>query len=240
MNYMVISPTSPKTEEQKSTDTKSPEEEKEEEQKEQIKEALAKPILIKQQKAEEEEKAKAYFSKREDLHEWQHLRSILSSDVEQQVMAVQALEKSPELAPPMALLLTSEFYFKQGKKEQAALYLLAAQFRSEFDIKRWPIVNESGISARKKEHPAYEALNLSSTLSGNLSGWIYSDKDRAKALFEKLKTWEADTPFAYLPTYDLDAEALEETDVETWHDLHQEALSSFIDEKSKIISILHP
>ena len=176
----------------------------------------------------------------EDLREWPYLRSILSSDPETQAQAVEELEKAPELAPPMVLLLTSRFYLEQNDKETAALYFLASKLRAEFDMKRWPVINESGIRARKKEHPAKETLTLSKTISKDLSGWILAKEPRAKTILNRLKNWEKNTPYHYRPTYDLENEYIDVTEADDWKDLHDEVVESFIKKQENILSIMHP
>ncbi len=215
-----------------------------EEEQAQIKEALEKPLMEKKKKQEElkksEEKERDYFTKQDELQEWAYLRSILSTSQEEQSLAIKELEKGPENASPMILLLASDFYFKQGNKEQAAIYFLASKLRAEFDIKRWTIINESGIRSRKKHHPAKEVIELSQSLSSELSSWILSNKQRAQTILKKLETWEKDTSYSYLPTYEINSEEFDFTEYEELKEMHDKHLKDFIKTQNDTLSLIHP
>ncbi len=177
-----------------------------------------------------------YFTKEEDLKEWPYLKSLLSSDPARQKMAIEYLEAHPEQVSPMVLLLATEYFLTQNKKEKAALYLYASQLRVRFDMERWPIVNESGISARKKTHPATETLLLSTTIAQGIYGWSLAQKPRFLKIMETLKEWDKATPYAYRPFYEIPSS----TEIETWTETLGQTRTDFFEKQIEMISAIHP
>lgn len=201
----------------------------EEKQKEQIRKAIFKPLQTKTDKLD-------YFVKEEKLQVFPYIRELLSSDPETRDAAIDRLEDYPEFASPMVLLLGAEYYAQQGNKEKAAIYLLVSQLRAQFDMKRWPVVNGSGLKSRQTTHPAKGTFSLSKQVSKQITGWAVADKSRALKILHDVKLWDKKTSYAYRPTYDLPSS----TDIETWQDLHNTASKSFIDKQVEIITLIHP
>jgi hypothetical protein len=233
MNYMLVksdskkAPPSPDVE--KSGTDEEQELTEEEKQKEQIRKAIFKPLQTKADKLD-------YFVKEDKLQEFPYIRELLSGDQETRDAAIERLEDYPEFASPMVLLLGAEYYAQQGNKEKAAIYLLVSQLRAQFDMQRWPVVNDSGLKSRQTTHPAKDTFSLSKQVSKQITGWAVADKSRALKILHDVKLWDKKTSYAYRPTYDLPSS----TDIETWRDLHEAASKSFIDKQVEIITLIHP
>ncbi len=196
---------------------------------------VIKPIIIGADIREGEKKG-PYFVEEDSLKEWPYLQSLISSDATQQSLAIQKLEKDPATASPMVLLLAADYFLKQNNKEKAALYLYASQLRAQFDMNRWPIINESGIRARHINHPAKKTLSLAQTTSQGLSGWVLSKKSRALTLFKTLKKWDQETPYAYKPFYEIPSS----TDLDTWEETLKDTRTEFFKKQAEIITAIYP
>lgn len=233
MNHIVVSPKTT-TPEQEGKEQKiiTPEEKdlaEEREKKDQVKKAIFKPLQTKADKLD-------YFVTYEKLQDFPYLRELLSSDQTTQDKAIEKIEEYPEFASPMALLLAAEYYNKKGEKEKAAFYLLGSQLRAKFDIERWPVMNDSGLRARQKQHPANSTFTLSKEVSKNILGWFVAQKPRALRILNDLKKWDRETSYAYKPTYEIPSK----TEQDTWQELHDTVTQDFINKQLEIITLIHP
>ncbi|MBL4588508.1 MAG: hypothetical protein JKY11_00315 [Alphaproteobacteria bacterium] len=204
-----------------------------------IKKTAKKPIILLKQgaiQASVPKKEIPYFEKEEKLKEWPYLRELLSSNARLQSLAVKDVDKHPNTASPMVLLLVADYHSKHGDKEKAALYLYASKLRAQFDMKRWPIINESGLRARQKSHPAKETLILSKSISSNLAGWYLSKESRAIRIMKLLERWEKSTAYTYRPTYEIPSSVKEKE----WKDIHDNLVKAFFAEQRNIIALVHP
>lgn len=177
-----------------------------------------------------------YFVPMDDVFEWPYIADLLSSDLTRKASSVAKLNDMPERASPMMLVLAAEYYLNMGNKEQAALYLYAAQLRAQFDIKRWPVpeIDEDN-PASFRDHPAYETINLSKDFAKGLTGWFISNKARAELLLQKIEAWDKATPYAYYPTYEVPSSV----DMDEWEDLHAQNVETFFADQRKILDVIH-
>ena len=237
MNHIVISP-SPETQTSVTPSISPPETPNVSSDKEEELDAK-KPIILPKKgsiQASVPKKDIPYFEKEENLKKWAYLRELLSSDSRLQSLAVKDVDNHPNTASPMILLLAADYHSKHGDKEKAALYLYASKLRSQFDMKRWPLINESGIRARQKTHPAKETLILSKSISSNLVGWYLSKKSRAIRIMKLLERWEKSTAYTYLPTYEIPSSTKEEE----WTEIHDNLVKEFFAKQHNIIALVHP
>lgn len=199
------------------------------------------------------------FVKQEDLKAWEHMHEVIALVNDESINKVLSLiESDPGNVPPQAMLFLTKALVDQKRMEEAALYFYIAQLRVSFDAARWPpriaaedlekikveqtkSADQQGQVIGAKNPSAYNPhsaiIALSSLSATPVSQWMFEDPARAKQVLDKVKKWDASTPYAYLPGYDLpQAQAFESWPklLESTRTSYFARMGEFIDGLSKL------
>lgn len=162
--------------------------------------------------------------KQEDLEKWDHMSeaALAHSDLEIQKL-VHIIESDRGAVPPQGLFLAAKSLADKGLMEQAAVYYFVGQLRLEFDMARWPAIqNKDDVKRRavdQKKSPDQVAPNLDSApridnphsgiknlgdqIGAPIISWVLKDPSRMDKMIKQVKEWDVSSPFEYLPDYDL-------------------------------------
>jgi hypothetical protein len=129
----------------------------------------------------------------------------------------------PGSVPPKGLLFIAKDLSERGRMDEAAFYYYAAQLRASFDQARFPPYSVEPVLAKKKDKrtedqrgetpspdtsavlidPHEPDTVLAMSIGPKISKWAMSDPSRLDTVMTKLRDWDAATPYAYLPDYDV-------------------------------------
>lgn len=160
----------------------------------------------------------------EDLEKWDHLDEAALSHSQKDVSnLIHIIESDRGAVPPQGLFLAAKSLADKNMMEQAAVYFFVGQLRLSFDMQRWPAIENADDLKRKaeddKKSPEQAAPNrdapprienphtgierLAASLGQPIIAWALKDPQRFSEILDKVKSWDAASPYAYLPEYDL-------------------------------------
>jgi hypothetical protein len=160
----------------------------------------------------------------DDLEKWSHLDEAALANTDKEVARlIYIIESDRGAVPPQGLFLAAKSLADKNLMEQAALYYLVGQLRLTFDMQRWPSVQNKDDIERKSEdskktsdqsapnidkppridNPHAGIKNLSDMVGSPIISWLVKNPARMNDVLAKVRVWDANAAYAYLPDYDL-------------------------------------
>lgn len=162
--------------------------------------------------------------KQDDLEKWDHMSeaALAHNDLEIQSL-VHVIESDRGAVPPQGLFLAAKSLADHNMMEQAAVYYFVGQLRLEFDMARWPAIqNKDDVkrraidskktadqaapnldSAPRIDDPHQGIKSLGDQIGAPIISWVLKDPARMDKMIKQVKEWDVSSPFEYLPDYDL-------------------------------------
>ena len=161
--------------------------------------------------------------KPEALEQWSHLGEVVLLQTRDSVnRMVKVVEADPGAVPPQGLFFLAKGLADQGQMDKAALYYFVGQLRLSFDTTRWPprmdpadvkrlqadknkTRDQRGQipvpSAPRYKNPHEAVALLAANIGAPISQWMLEDPSRGEKVLARVKKWDEETPYAYLPGY---------------------------------------
>lgn len=162
--------------------------------------------------------------KQEDLEKWDHMSeaALATSDKDIQNL-IHVIESDRGAVPPQGLFLAAKSLADKHMMEQAAVYYFVGQLRLNFDMARWPAIqNKDDVKRLAEEHkkspdqmspnldteprindPHQGIRNLADQIGAPIISWVLKDPARMNKMIAQTKEWDISSPYEYLPDYDL-------------------------------------
>ncbi len=160
----------------------------------------------------------------DDLEKWTHLDEAALSHNDKDIKnLIHIIESDRGAVPPQGLFLAAKSLADSNFMEQAAVYYFVGQLRLAFDMQRWPSVQNKDDLEKNEEdskkiqdqvaphhdapprihNPHIGIQNLSNGIGQPIIAWILKDPQRMDKVLNQVRIWDAASPYAYLPDYDL-------------------------------------
>ena len=191
----------------------------------------------------------------EDLEKWDHLNeaALANNDADIKKL-IHLIESDRGAVPPQGLFLAAKSLADRNLMERAAVYFTVGQLRLAFDMQRWPSVKNKEDIERKKidakktfdqsapnqdtppriDNPHIGIQNLSSGIGQPIIAWMLKDPARMSRVLNQARVWDAASPYAYLPDYDL----TEPIEFEKWEKILKRVRETYFARMDKIMKAM--
>ncbi|PZP53566.1 MAG: hypothetical protein DI586_10905 [Micavibrio aeruginosavorus] len=161
------------------------------------------------------------LKKTDTLTDWPYYADLMTIDNDTALdKVIRAVDIDPGSVPPKGLFYLAKALSERKRYEEAAFYYYAGQLRATFDMARFPpyAPSETAVKLDRRTedqigsvpkadtviiNPHEPISILALSIGSPIARWAMADAARLDAVMEKVRLWDAATPYAYLPDYDL-------------------------------------
>lgn len=178
----------------------------------------------------------------DDITEFEFMSEFLSLRSDERIARARTIvTERPDAVPPLAYYYLARALADKGDFDSAVFYFYVAELRNEFDKARFPVYqlkkpnedkptmrtpNQIGAvptTAPRIVDPRSGYNDLIKNLGKPIRAWIVKHPDEFRTILARVKLWDAATPYAYRPPYDISGAV----DIKTWPTLLSKTRSAF-------------